>query len=164
MKLNSNLRSLYFRSLRDLYSLELQLISLVPEVSSSMGRETRCELDKHLTRARLRRNGLEVISLEHGISIAGDPCQAMGLLVERSRRSLAEAGGNHLREAIAIAMCDHIHHLVVSGYSAARVFARHLGLYGDVSALSAILEGEFEPVPPLNRWTDSLLHPELLPA
>jgi ferritin-like metal-binding protein YciE len=134
----------YFRYLRDLYSVELQIISLIPEICGGMKSSHVSEL---IEEARQRRDVLELIALDHDISAAGDDCMAMRSLARQARASIAECDGDSAsREKVAIAACEKIRKHTHSGYKVVRLLAEQLDFPVDAARFGKLLDSSFTEV------------------
>jgi ferritin-like metal-binding protein YciE len=131
----NDLPGLYFRKLRMLYCSELQLISFYSEVAAHAADGG---VEALTDDCRERRNLLENIASQHGISIAGDDCQSMRRLIAASRVDLAadhETCGD-----LANGVCESVHRLQILNYSVARSLAAKAGLKEDTKILDHLLD------------------------
>jgi len=142
--MTKDLSNHYYRQLRDLYSVELQIISLIPELGSQSGSGRFSSL---VDEARTRRDVLEMIAADHDISSAGDDCTTMRTLGRQARASLAECDDDQAcREQVAAAACERIRRHTHSGYKVISLLAEQLDLPVDAARLRKVLNQSFSVV------------------
>lgn len=139
--MRSDLENAYFRKLRMLYCSELQLISLFPELAGQVTDFKRGSAIQGLLRlTRERRDVIEMIASDHGISSAGDDCDAMRRLISEGRQQLWQCSRGVSREAIVAQLCLSVHRLLVVNYSMARNLAARLGETSDAGRLEELID------------------------
>lgn len=138
----NELANAYFRKLRRIYCGELQLISLLPDLSARLADFKPGVPGNGLLRlCRERRNVLETIAAEHAISAAGDDCDAMRHLIAETRRELHHSSSRgRSRDEVVAEACVSVHRLLVIHYSLARNLAARLGIRGDAERLEALID------------------------
>ena len=133
--MSNDVADLYFRKLRMLYCSELQLISFYSEVAAHAADD---DVEAMTDDCRERRNLLEMLAVDHGISIAGDDCQSMRRLIAASRLSFAN---DHASCGdLAMEICEAVHRLQILNYSVARSLGRKAGFKEDVASLDGLLD------------------------
>jgi hypothetical protein len=139
--MSNEVPGLYFRKLRMLYCSELQLISFYCEVAAHAADHS---VEAMTDECRERRNLLENLALNHGISVAGDDCQSMRRLISASRLSLKDdfSSGDLAQE-----ICESVHRLQILNYSVARSLAAKARFKEDTAALDAMLDRLVERFP-----------------
>lgn len=131
----------YFRKLRMIYCSELQLISLFPELAGQIDDFKRTSALHGLLRlARERRDVIEMIAADHGISSAGDDCESMRRLISEGRQLLWHCSRGQSREAIVGQVCVSVHRLLVVNYSMTRNLAARLGLNSDARRIEEMID------------------------
>lgn len=139
--MRSDLQNAYFRKLRKIYCSELQLISLFPDLAAEV-------VDFKLTSAvngllrltRERRDVIEMIAADHGISSAGDDCESMRRLISEGRQQLWQCSRGQSRDGIVIQVCLSVHRLLVVNYSMIRNLAARLGLSSDADRIEELID------------------------
>jgi len=140
--MDSPLLCAYFRKLRMVYCSELQLISFFSEVPG--GREL---VPRLVDLSRGRRDLVEVLAAQHGISSAGDDCQSMRRLIAMSRGSLEGSQNSYAQNELVIDVCESIHRLLLLNYGLARSLATKCDLRHDVEQLDSVLDNLIEEFP-----------------
>ncbi|WP_367870887.1 DUF892 family protein [Luteolibacter sp. Populi] len=133
--MSNDVAGLYFRKLRMLHCSELQLISFYSEVAAHAADDS---VEAMTDDCRERRNRLEQLAVNHGISIAGDDCQSMRRLIAASRMNLAD---DHASCGdLATGICESVHRLQILNYSVARSLAAKERLKDDAAELDRMLD------------------------
>lgn len=139
----TNLEELYYDQIRDLYSAETQLLTMLPQMAAhASNAELREAFNEHLKETNNHVMRLSEISERHGISREAVTCEAMRGLVEEAKRHLSETAPGDVRDAVLIASGNRIEHYEIAGYGAAKAFADSLGFGDDVDMLDRTLKEE----------------------
>jgi ferritin-like metal-binding protein YciE len=139
----TNLEELYYDQIRDLYSAETQLLTMLPQMAAHASNdELREAFNDHLKETNDHVTRLNEISEKHGISRAAVTCEAMKGLVEEAMRHLNETVPGDVRDAVLIASGNRIEHYEIAGYGAAKAFADSLGFGDDADMLDRTLKEE----------------------
>jgi ferritin-like metal-binding protein YciE len=137
----NEMENAYFRKLRMIYCSELQMISLLPDLSAQITDfKLGSSIDGLLRLCRERRNALEMIAMDHAISVAGDDCETMRKLVGEARQELRHCSRGLSRDEVVADVCVSVHRLLVIHYSLARNLAARLGLEGDADRLEELID------------------------
>jgi ferritin-like metal-binding protein YciE len=159
----TNLEQLYFNQIRDLYSAEIQLLGMFPQMAAhasnpelrSAFRE--CLADTHTHCARLG-----TISERHGISHETVACEAIKGMVLETKRDLTKTVPGDVRDAVLIASGNRIEHYEIAGYGMAKAFADCLGFDDDSMLLDAtLLEEEIADAAMTKIAAGGLFHLEM---
>ena len=138
-----NLHQLYHEQLHDLYSAETQMIDGLAEMIRSAANDRLKEaFSDHLKETHEQRKRLETIFGRHGLSLAGEECQAMRGLIKEAQQGLQRTEPGPVRDAVLIASANRIEHYEIAGYGVAKAFAQCLELSEDAELLSKTLEEE----------------------
>jgi ferritin-like metal-binding protein YciE len=136
MSINS-LRDLFFDQLRDLYSVETQLLEALPELERSASEPELRELFReHADVTTVQRNRLLQIFSKHQENPEGDQSKAM--------KGLCQGGSEHIRtvtdpavkDALIIAHANRIEHYEIAAYGVALAIAEALDLGKEADALA----------------------------
>ena len=139
--MRSDLMNAYYRKLRMIYCSELQLVSLFPELASQIDDFKRTSaLHGFLRLTRERRDVIEMIATEHGISSAGDDCDSMRRLISEGRQLLWHCSRGQSRDSIVAQVCLSVHRLLVMNYSMTRNLAVRLGLGSDADRFEELID------------------------
>jgi ferritin-like metal-binding protein YciE len=139
----NNFEDLYLDQLRDIYSAETQLIQALPEmISAASDEDLRAAFESHLEETRQQKQRLDQICSDHGISPAGETCEAMQGLIKEARKHVAEVQEPSLRDALLIASANRVEHYEIAAYGVARSFAESLGLSDEADLLGTSLDEE----------------------
>jgi ferritin-like metal-binding protein YciE len=142
-KMINNFEDLYLDQLRDIYSAETQLIQALPEmISAASDEDLRAAFENHLEETRQQKQRLDQICSDHGISPAGETCEAMQGLIKEARKHVAEVQEPTLRDALLIASANRVEHYEIAAYGVARSFAESLGLSDEADMLGTSLDEE----------------------
>ena len=137
----NEMENAYFRKLRMIYCSELQLISLLPELSEQITDfKFSSSINGLLRLCRERRGALEMIASDHAISPAGDDCDTMRRLVTEGRHELRHCSRGQSRDVVIADVCVSVHRLLVVNYGMARNLAVRLGLAGDADRLEELID------------------------
>ncbi|MEO7100349.1 MAG: DUF892 family protein [Luteolibacter sp.] len=139
----TSLEQLYFDQICDLYSAEMQLLGMLPQMAAhATGRELRNAFNDHLQETHTHCARLGIISERHGIPHQTMACDAMRGLLRQVMKYLTRTVPGDVRDAVLIASGNRIEHYQIAGYGVARAFADCLGFAHDASLLSETLAEE----------------------
>jgi ferritin-like metal-binding protein YciE len=139
----TNLEELYYDQIRDLYSAETQLLTVLPQmVAHANNTELREAFSDHLRETNDHVRRLNEITDKHGISREAVTCEAMKGLLEEAKRHLSNTVAGDVRDAVLIASGNRIEHYEIAGYGAAKAFAGSLGFSDDADILDRTLKEE----------------------
>jgi ferritin-like metal-binding protein YciE len=142
MKLDS-LQKLYQDSLKDLHSMERQIIQALPKmVKAAEEPKLKAALEEHLevTQAQLAR--LDEIFADLGTRGQGKKCKGMEGILDEGKELLEKDSEAAVLDAAIIAAAQHVEHYEMAGYGTAVAYARLLGEKKAMKLLAASLEEE----------------------
>ncbi len=138
-----SLCDLLLDQLRDVYSVEQQLIPAFAELESLA---TAPALRKHLrgeiARGREQAQRLERIGRSHGWDLGGDPSKAMKGLIEGGHAHVAEVEFLPARDFLIIAHSHRVKHYEMAAYAVTVTLAERIGLEDARASLQASLDEE----------------------
>ena len=142
MKL-STLNDLYVEELRDLYSVENQIIKALPDmVKAATAPELRSGFEAHLRQSQEHVSRLDQIFNKLGKSPRGKHCKGMeGILAEGKELLKADAEPEAL-DAGLITAAQHVEHYEIAGYGTVRTYAKLLGENEAMKLLQQTLDEE----------------------
>jgi ferritin-like metal-binding protein YciE len=136
-------QDLFFDQLRDLYSVESQVILTLPELAEQAQNET---LRRILTEAEgasvLQKQRLCEIFRRHAAEPGGDICKAMKGLIDGGNEHLAQTGDTVVRDLLLVAHTNRILHYEIAAYSFTATLAECAGFHREAAALNESLEEE----------------------
>lgn len=139
----TSLQDLFLDQLRDLHSVERQLVPALEELASMASNDTlRRSLLRHAQDTRGQKERLEAIGREHGWDLEGDHSKAMEGLIEGGRSHVAEIDHPPARDFLIIAHSHRIEHYELAGYAVTIELAERLGLRDQSSLLRRSREEE----------------------
>ncbi len=129
--------------IRDLYSVESQVLLTMPELAASATNEAlRTFLADQEKAARKKGQRLEQAASLLGESPEGDTCKAMQGLIDGGNKHIEKATEDRTRNLIIIAHVNRIFHYRIAGYGFASALADHLGSDGVKDFLARSLNEE----------------------
>lgn len=139
----TSLEQLYFDQIRDLYSAEMQLLGMLPQMAAhATCRELRNAFNDHLQETHTHCARLRIISERHGTPRQTMPCDAMRGLLRQVMKYLTQTVPGDVRDAMLIASGNRIEQYEIAGYGVAKEFAECLGFAEDVCLLNETLAEE----------------------
>jgi ferritin-like metal-binding protein YciE len=128
MHLNT-LKDLYIHELKDLYSVEEQLIGALPKMAkTATSHPLASGFRHHLEQTKEHAARLEKILAGHGQSTRGKKCKGMeGIIAEAAELIEEEAPDAEVKDAGLIAAAQRVEHYEIAGYRTARTYAQMLG-------------------------------------
>ena len=126
----------YFDQLRELHSVEAQLILALPELAAAAtSPDLRRLLQDQESRAQRQKTRIEAVFERHGKPIEGKICEAMKGLVKGGHRRIASAESTAVRDLLLVAYGMRMRHYEMAGYGFVANLAEHLGFLEDAAAL-----------------------------
>ena len=139
------LNDLYFHELKDLYSVEKQLLRAMPKITKHVSSAAlRDSLEQHREETRVQMERLEQIFERHGRSPHGAKCKGTEGILEETEDWIMEDAQPEVMDSGIIAMMQRLEHYEIAGYGCARTYAGLLGLQEDESLLNLSLHEEAE--------------------
>jgi ferritin-like metal-binding protein YciE len=153
------LQDLFLDQLRDLFSVETQLVAAQTELAAlASGSHLRGRLREHGMETRRHKQRLVEIARRHQFDLDGDPSRAMEGLIAGGREHLTEAEAPDARDFLIIAHSHRIEHYEMAAYGVAVALAGQLGLATEAELLSRSFNEERE----MDRWLTRLAAATLL--
>ncbi|AVR47030.1 ferritin-like domain-containing protein [Christiangramia fulva] len=123
-----NLKDLFETQLKDLYSVESQLVEALPKmVKKSHHPGLQKAFEEHLQETQKHKEKLEKICSELGIKPEGKESLAMKAMIAEAEQFVEKAANDNVRDAGIIAHAQHVEHYEISGYGALIEYAKDLG-------------------------------------
>jgi len=162
------LQDLYFQQLKDLYSVEKQILRSFPKVAKHAGAASLADgVEQHQEETRVQVERLEQIFERHGKSSRGAKCKGMEGILEELDDWLMEDATPEVMDAGIIALAQRVEHYEIAAYGCARAFAEQLGYEEDQSLLNQTLHEEGEMDKKLTNTAERInvtaLHPAHAP-
>lgn len=136
-------KDLFFDQLRDLHSVETQLVAsfptLVPRVSFPALASI---IVRHAEETERQAEIIESIFAAHNLEIGDDECKAIKGLIKGGDAHLDAVDVPTTRDLMMIAHCSRIEHYEIAAYEITLRLAQQLGLYSEAGLLGAILSEE----------------------
>jgi ferritin-like metal-binding protein YciE len=124
MKLNT-LQQLYIEELRDLYSVENQLLKALPKMAKGASSdELKLAFENHLDQTKVHVERLEEIFERLNETPKGKTCHGMKGLVEEGSEILEEDGEESVLDLGIIAAAQKVEHYEINSYGTVRTFGR----------------------------------------
>lgn len=134
---------LFFDQLRDLYSVESQVILTLPDLAEHASNPTLRNLFLEHEGASLRHKEIVTAIFErHGVDPGGDICKAVKGLIDGGNEHLAKAEDPMVRDLLLIAHCGRIEHYEIAAYRFTTSLAESIGFSRDAAELGEILQEE----------------------
>jgi ferritin-like metal-binding protein YciE len=159
MQMKENeLRELYVKELRDLYSAENQLIKALPKMAkAATSDELRSAFEEHLQQTQGHVQRLETIFENLGEKPSGEKCMGMeGLVKEGSEVIEDDDFEGELKDAALIGAAQRVEHYEIAGYGTVRNFATLLEDDESAELLEQTLEEEKETDQKLTEIAEDL--------
>jgi len=142
MKLTT-LEDLFVAELKDLLSVEKQLVEALPKMAQGASSEALQEaFEEHLEQTKLQLERLEHVFLTLDKAARAEHCKAMEALIQEGAKLLEQQGGAAVKDAALIGAAQKIEHYEISGYGTARTLAELLGHADIVKVLQQTLDEE----------------------
>jgi ferritin-like metal-binding protein YciE len=137
-----NLDDVLSDELKDIYSVEQQLIKALPKMAKAADGDLRNAFEDHLVQTRIQSDRIQAICDQLNISPKGKKCQGMaGILKEGEEVLAADATPDSLKAAL-IGAAQRVEHYEIAAYGTARTHARQLGYISTVNLLEQTLQEE----------------------
>ena len=127
MKLET-LNDLYINELKDLYSVENQILKALPSmVKAAHSPDLKAGFEAHLRQTEEHVSRLEQIFVGLGKSPRGKHCKGMEGILAEGKELLAEDAEPDVLDAGLITAAQHVEHYEIAGYGTVRTYAQLLG-------------------------------------
>ncbi len=152
-----NLDDVLTDELKDIYSVEQQLIKALPKMAKAADGELRNAFEDHLVQTRIHSDRIQAICDQLNISPKGKNVPGMaGILKEGEGVLAADATPDSLKAAL-IGAAQRVEHYEIAAYGTARTHARQLGYISTVNLLEQTLEEEKQTDKSLRVWQKTML-------
>jgi ferritin-like metal-binding protein YciE len=150
-----NLDDVLTDELKDIYSVEQQLIKALPKMAKAADGELRSAFEDHLVQTRIHADRIQAICDQLNLSPKGKKCMGMaGILKEGDEVLMANASPDSLKAAL-IGAAQRVEHYEIAAYGTARTHARQLGYISTVNLLEQTLGEEKEADQKLTRLAEN---------
>jgi ferritin-like metal-binding protein YciE len=137
-----NLDDVLTNELKDIYSLEQQLIKALAKMAKAADGDLRTAFEEHLEQTRTHADRIQQICDQLKISPDGKKCAGIeGIVKEGNELIKAGANPDSLNAAL-IGTAQRAEHYEIAAYGTARTHARQLGYISMVKLLNETLEEE----------------------
>ena len=137
------LQDLYVLELKDLYSVEKQIVKALPKMAkAATKRQLASAFNLHLEQTKRQAKRLEDLLGSHGESTRGPRCQGMEGVLKEGDEMINEDAQDEVRDAGLIAAAQRVEHYEMAGYGCARTYAELLGDKKGAKALEMTLREE----------------------
>jgi ferritin-like metal-binding protein YciE len=127
MKLDT-LQKLYEDDLKDLHSMERQIIKALPKmIRAASNEDLKAGLKEHLEVTKTQLERLDQIFAKLGKKGTGKKCKGMEGVLEEGSELLGEDSEPEVLDAGIIAAAQHVEHYEMAGYGTVVAYARLLG-------------------------------------
>ena len=122
------LQDLYIYELKDLYSVEKQLIGALPKMAkTAKNNELEAGFREHLEQTKKHAARLEEILARQHQSTRGKKCKGMEGIIAEGAELIEEEADPEVKDAGLIAAAQRVEHYEIAGYGTARTYAEMLG-------------------------------------
>ena len=142
MKL-STLNDLYVEELKDLYSVENQILKALPDmVEAATAPDLKAGFEAHLRQTQEHVSRLDQIFDKLGKSPRGKHCKGMEGILAEGKELLKEKSEPEALDAGLITAAQHVEHYEIAGYGTVRTYAKLLGENEAMALLQQTLDEE----------------------
>jgi ferritin-like metal-binding protein YciE len=153
------LQDLYIHELKDLYSVEQQLIRALPKMAkAAKNEELVAGIEKHLEQTKEHADRLEKILSGHKESTRGPKCKGMEGIIAEGAEMIEEDGDPEVKDAGLIAAAQRVEHYEIAGYGTARTLAELVGDKEAAKLLATTLSEEEETDKTLTKLAKSSIN------
>jgi ferritin-like metal-binding protein YciE len=151
------LQKLYEDQLKDLHSMERQIIQALPKmIKAAEDEELSGTLEKHLEVTREQLARLDDIFEKMGKRGTGKKCKGMEGILEEGKELLEKDADADVLDAGIISAAQHVEHYEMAGYGTVRTYAQLLGYRGAARILQQTLNEEGKTDHLLTRLATSI--------
>jgi ferritin-like metal-binding protein YciE len=154
------LKDLYIHELKDLYSVEKQLIGALPKMAkTAKSDQLESGFQEHLEQTKEHAARLEKILSQHGQSTRGKKCKGMKGIIAEGAEMIEDEADPEVKDAGLIAAAQRVEHYEIAGYGTARTYAEMLGDEQGTRLLQKTLEEEEQTDKKLTQLARSSINP-----
>jgi ferritin-like metal-binding protein YciE len=156
-----SLQKLYEDHLKDLHSVERQIIQALPKmIKAAEDEELSSALEEHLEVTREQLTRLDDIFEKLGKRGTGKKCKGMEGILEEGKELLEKDADADVLDAGIISAAQHVEHYEMAGYGTAATYARLLGEREAEKLLRQSLDEEKEADQKLSQLAESRINLE----
>jgi ferritin-like metal-binding protein YciE len=156
-----SLQKLYEDGLKDLHSVERQIIQALPKmIKAAEDEELSAALSEHLDVTREQLSRLDTIFEKLGKRGTGKKCKGMEGILDEGKELLAKDADSDVLDAGIIAAAQHVEHYEMAGYGTVATYARLLGDRQAEKLLRQSLDEEKEADEKLSKLAEGRLNLE----
>ncbi|HXO22604.1 MAG TPA: ferritin-like domain-containing protein [Thermoanaerobaculia bacterium] len=156
-----SLRKLYEEELKDLHSMERQIIQALPKmIKAASNDELKSSLEEHLQVTKEQLERLDSIFAQLGKRGQGKKCKGMEGVLEEGKELLEEDIAPEVLDAGIIAAAQHVEHYEIAGYGTVVAYARLLGERAAEKLLAQSLVEEKEADRKLTELAEATVNAE----
>jgi len=160
MKLET-LQELYVDLLKDMHSMERQIIQALPKmIKAAENEQLSTALSDHLEVTKSQLGRLDEIFNGLGKKGLGKKCKGMEGILEEGKELLEKDADPSVLDAGILAGAQHVEHYEMAGYGTAIAYARLLGDRNAVKLLEQSLEEEKKADADLTKLAESTVNLE----
>jgi len=153
--MEQSLQDLFVDELRDLLSVENQIIKALPKmVKAAESTDLQTALQNHLKQTEGQVQRLEQIFEQLGEKARSKTCKGMQGIIEEGKEMISESEGP-TRDALLIGAAQKVEHYEIAGYGTARTFAQLLGHKEAAKLLQQTLDEEKQADLKLSQLAES---------
>ena len=153
-----NLKDLYIKELKDLYSAESQIIKALPKmVKAANNEQLAAGFQEHLEQTKEHAERLQTILKNHGESTRGPKCQGMEGVLKEGAETLGEEGDDVICDAALISAAQRVEHYEIAAYGCVIEYAKAIGDTEGAGLLHTTLEEEKETDKKLTGLSRSMI-------
>ena len=158
MELNT-LKDLYIHELKDLFSVEQQLVKALPKMAkAASNKELASGFQEHLEQTKGHAQRLEQILSSRNATTRGPKCKGMEGIVAEGAEMIEEEADEEVKDAGLIAAAQRVEHYGMAGYGTARTYATLLGDREGAKLLQTTLEEEKQTDQKLSELANSAIN------
>ena len=140
---NGNLRDLLIDELRDMYSMEHQLVKALPKMAKAANSgDLSAAFEEHLQQTRGHVERLDRAFAEIGVAARAKKCVGMEGIINEGHEAVEEDLDPDALDAGIIGAAQKVEHYEIAAYGTAKAHAEILGLDGVVKLLEETLQEE----------------------
>ncbi len=157
--MQQTLHDLFIHELKDIYSAELQVASVMPEmIAKAQDLELKEGLGKHLEQTKNQINRLETIASQLDFDIKGETCKGIHGLIEEGKTVMEEFGGTQIGDSAIVGAANKIEHYEIAAYGTAIALAAQMAHDSELELLEATLTEEEETDAMLSELAETKIH------
>ncbi len=154
---NGSLRELFVDELKDMYSMENQLVKALPTMAKAANSgDLSAAFEEHLEQTRGHVDRLEQIFAAMDVTARAKRCVGMEGIIDEGKEVVEEDLQPDALDAAIIGAAQRVEHYEIAAYGTARTHAQLLGIKKAVKLLAQTLEEEKETNERLTQLAEEL--------